>query len=95
MSFASPSPLSRRNAPKTPAGSEKMTAKELVAKLDHAFSHFDGIAAQHDLEKLKTIGDAYMCAGGIPAASETHAVDAVRAAWAMQAWMEEVARDRE
>ncbi len=45
---------------------------ELVALLDDAFSRFDRLAAKHGVEKIKTIGDAYMVAAGLPMASERH-----------------------
>lgn len=65
----------------------KLTPKEVLQELDHYFSAFDAIIERHDLEKLKTIGDAYMCAGGLPIPSEGHALAVVRAAWEMQAFM--------
>ncbi len=58
---------------------EQVTAEELVADLDSCFSSFDAIAARRGLEKLKTIGDSYMAAAGVPVARRTHAVDAVLA----------------
>jgi class 3 adenylate cyclase len=64
-----------------------MAPKELVATLDSYFTAFDDIAARHGVEKLKTIGDAYMCVGGIPGANETHALDMVNTAFDMQAYM--------
>jgi class 3 adenylate cyclase len=45
---------------------EELQAEELVELLDFYFSEFDRITLRHRLEKIKTIGDAYMCAGGIP-----------------------------
>ncbi|MCB9569036.1 MAG: FIST C-terminal domain-containing protein [Myxococcales bacterium] len=71
-----------------------MSPAELLAELDFYFSAFDAIIDRHGLEKLKTIGDAYMCAGGIPAPCEGHAIRAVEAAWEMQAFMAEVAAAR-
>jgi len=53
---------------------------ELVDALDYYFRHFDDIIEKHGLEKLKTIGDSYMCTGGVPVSTSTHAVDTVRAA---------------
>lgn len=50
-----------------------MTPADLVHSLDAMFSRFDKIVQKHGLEKLKTIGDAYMCAAGIPEASSDHA----------------------
>jgi class 3 adenylate cyclase/sugar lactone lactonase YvrE len=60
--------------------SEKIAAADLVATLDEYFTAFDAIVSRYGLEKLKTIGDAYMFAGGLPAAKSSHAVDAVLAA---------------
>ena len=58
----------------------EMRPAELLQSLDEAFSQFDQIVRRHGLEKLKTIGDAYMCAAGIPEASHDHALRACRAA---------------
>ena len=60
--------------------SEKIAAADLVATLDEYFTAFDAIVSRYGMEKLKTIGDAYMFAGGLPAAKSSHAVDAVLAA---------------
>ena len=60
--------------------SEKIAAADLVATLDEYFTAFDAIVSRYGLEKLKTIGDAYMFAGGLPSAKSSHAVDAVLAA---------------
>ncbi len=62
------------------AMSEKLTAKELVADIHECFSAFDHIMARHGIEKIKTIGDAYMAAGGLPTPNTTHALDVVKAA---------------
>lgn len=59
---------------------EKLAADELVDVLHGYFSVFDQISARYGLEKLKTIGDAYFCAGGLPARTPSHPVDAVLAA---------------
>ena len=67
---------------------EHMSPEALVAELDNCFRHFDAIALAHGLEKIKTIGDAYMCAGGLPTANDTHPIDAVSAALDMQAELE-------
>ncbi|HBE33642.1 MAG TPA: adenylate cyclase, partial [Cyanobacteria bacterium UBA11368] len=45
---------------------EQMNPQDLVDELDYCFSYFDTIVETHNLEKLKTIGDSYMCVGGIP-----------------------------
>ncbi len=59
---------------------ESLTPQELIEGLDSCFSQFDQIAKKHNLEKIKTIGDAYMAVGGVPLANRTHAVDCVLAA---------------
>jgi PAS domain S-box-containing protein len=53
--------------------SSRMSPKELVSILNEIFSIFDQLAEQHRLEKIKTIGDAYMIVGGLPVAREDHA----------------------
>jgi adenylate cyclase len=63
---------------------ETVSPEELIGELDECFRLFDAIVAQHGLEKIKTIGDAYMCAGGLPAINQSHPFDAVRAAIEMQ-----------
>jgi class 3 adenylate cyclase/ligand-binding sensor domain-containing protein len=57
--------------------SSLMDSDTLVHELDHFFRLFDELCDQHGLEKIKTIGDAYMCAAGIPEPKVTHARDAV------------------
>ncbi len=73
---------------------EGMTPEELIAELDACFSRFDAIARKHKLEKIKTIGDSYMAAGGVPAANPTHAVDSVVAALEIQHFMMELAEKK-
>lgn len=53
--------------------SAQVTPEELVMNLNHVFSAFDVLAEKHGLEKIKTIGDAYMIGGGLPLHSEDHA----------------------
>jgi adenylate cyclase len=64
-----------------------MTPTELVAELNEFFVAFDDIIEKNGLEKIKTIGDAYMCAGGIPTTNKTHPVDIVRAGLQIQEFM--------
>ncbi|HNG89099.1 MAG TPA: adenylate/guanylate cyclase domain-containing protein, partial [Saprospiraceae bacterium] len=56
------------------AFSRRLRAEELVEQIDFYFRAFDDIVTQHGLEKIKTIGDSYMCAGGIPVATPDHAL---------------------
>jgi class 3 adenylate cyclase len=63
--------------------SEKLPPDRLVDALNEYFTAFDEIIARYGLEKLKTIGDSYMFASGLPARRASHAVDAVLAAMEM------------
>ncbi len=67
--------------------SARLTPEQLIDELNECFLAFDEICERHGLEKIKTIGDAYMCAGGLPIPNDTHAADAVRAALEMAAWL--------
>lgn len=60
--------------------SEKLSPTELVEEIHHCYSAFDHIIEKHNLEKIKTIGDSYMCAGGLPVPNKTNAIDIVQAA---------------
>lgn len=73
---------------------ELVTPEELIAELDACFRLFDAIVEQFGLEKIKTIGDSYMCAGGLPKANETHPVDALNAAIAMQRQLAELMQQK-
>jgi class 3 adenylate cyclase len=66
---------------------EKLSPQQVIEELNICFLAFDEICDRHNLEKIKTIGDSYMCAGGIPTANTTNPVDAVNAAFEMQDWM--------
>ena len=59
---------------------EVITADDLVKSVDFYFRKFDEIIGNHNLEKIKTIGDAYMCAGGLPVPNTSNAEDAFKAA---------------
>jgi adenylate cyclase len=59
---------------------EELSAEDLVAVLNEYFSAMDRITERYGLEKLKTIGDSYMYAGGLPVRNPAHPVDAVLAA---------------
>lgn len=59
---------------------ESFTPQQLIEELDTCFRQFDQVAKKHNLEKIKTIGDAYMAVGGVPLANRTHALDCVLAA---------------
>ncbi|HNI94564.1 MAG TPA: adenylate/guanylate cyclase domain-containing protein [Leptospiraceae bacterium] len=74
--------------------SELLSPQDLIQGLDFYFSAFDQIIQKHNLEKLKTVGDSYMCAGGVPRINAAHAVDSVLAALEIQSFMNENSADR-
>lgn len=59
---------------------ENLTPEELVKEIDYYYKHFDEIISRYNIEKIKTIGDSYMCVGGIPIESSTHPVEVSKAA---------------
>jgi adenylate cyclase len=67
--------------------SEQVSAERLIEELNECFFAFDEICKTYNLEKIKTIGDAYMCAAGVPIPNTTNPIDAVRAGLAMQTFM--------
>jgi len=69
---------------------ETLMPDQLVAELDEAFSRFDRIMDKYGLEKLKTIGDAYMFAGGVPVVNNTHEIDAVFGALEIQSFIDKI-----
>jgi class 3 adenylate cyclase/tetratricopeptide (TPR) repeat protein len=66
---------------------EHMEAEDLVRKIHYYFSEFDLIISKFNLEKIKIIGDSYMCAGGIPIPNQTNPADVVSAALEIQQFM--------
>ena len=68
---------------------EKLAAEELVEMLHDYFTAFDQIVARYHLEKMKTIGDSYMCISGLPSRNPAHPVDTVLAAFEMLHAVEE------
>lgn len=60
--------------------SQTLSPKDLVAEIDSYFSEFDRIMVKHGIEKIKTIGDAYMAVCGLPAENHEHALKIIRAA---------------
>lgn len=70
--------------------SQDLTPEALVQSVDRYFSEFDKIIEKHGLEKIKTIGDSYMCAGGLPFATEDHAQKVVAAAFEIAEFVEQI-----
>jgi len=63
--------------------SEKLSAKDLVAEINHCFEAFDGICGKYGVEKIKTIGDSYMAAGGLPVPNKESTKNTILAALEM------------
>ena len=74
--------------------SEKMNATKIVAELHYCFSNFDRIIKKHNIEKIKTIGDSYMCVAGLPVKNSTHTIDAANGALERRDFMEQYKKDR-
>lgn len=75
--------------------STKLSAKELVTELNECFKGFDLILDQYRIEKIKTIGDSYMAASGLPVATKDSVMNAVLAGISMQKFIEERKRANE
>src|ERR1035437_1389512 len=66
---------------------EEMNPEILIDELDKFFFYFDSVVEKFGIEKIKTIGDAYMCAGGIPEKNRTNPVEVILAALEMKGYM--------
>jgi adenylate cyclase len=66
---------------------EEMNPEILIDELDKFFFYFDSVAEKFGIEKIKTIGDSYMCAGGIPEKNRTNPVEVILAALEMKRYM--------
>ncbi|MCB0733148.1 MAG: GAF domain-containing protein [Flavobacteriales bacterium] len=67
--------------------SESLTPAELVEEIDYCFRAFDEIIGRHGLEKIKTIGDAYLAVAGLPMPQDNHAARAIQAAVEIREFM--------
>jgi len=74
---------------------EKLTPEELVKEIDTYFREFDAIMARYGVEKIKTIGDAYMAAGGLSNDNTTAAFDVTNAAFDVLKIVEDLKNERE
>lgn len=74
---------------------ETMSPEVLVKEIDFCFSQFDHIVAKHGLEKIKTIGDAYMCAGGLPLSNSSSPTDVIHAALEIRNFMTNLKIERD
>jgi class 3 adenylate cyclase len=74
---------------------EEVNPEVLIDELDKFFFHFDTVVEKYNIEKIKTIGDAYMCAGGIPQSNRTNPVEVILAALEMQEYMKNLKKARD
>jgi class 3 adenylate cyclase len=68
--------------------SEELTAEEIVEQINFCFSGFDNILDKYNIEKIKTVGDSYMCAGGLPVINTSNPRDVMNAAIEIRHFME-------
>lgn len=74
--------------------SQNLTPEVLVNSVDYYFSKFDEIIEKYGLEKIKTIGDAYMCAGGLPFPDKKHSTKIIQAAFEITKFVEESKKNK-
>ncbi len=75
--------------------SEKLNPEKLIEDLDHCFKNFDQIIEKYELEKIKTIGDAYMCAGGLTKEQPDHAQRVIKAAIEIQSFLQSLKKEKQ
>lgn len=73
---------------------ESMDSSALMDELDEILFEFDSIVAKYKIEKIKTIGDTFMCAGGIPVKNITNPIDVVMAAMEMRNYLENYEQEK-
>jgi adenylate cyclase len=69
---------------------EHRNSDEVIDELDQILFHFDQVVVKHNIEKIRTVGDAYMCAGGVPIKNNTNPLDVVLAALEMQEYLKQL-----
>ena len=72
----------------------QLSAEDLVKEIDSYFQAFDNIVEKHGLEKIKTIGDAYLCVGGLPVPDSRAAEKVIMAALEMQEYVKRVKEEK-
>jgi len=75
--------------------SEKLSPEEIVEIVDHHYKGFDKIIEKYKIEKIKTMGDAYMCVSGLPRFNEDHASNAIKAALEILEFVNDYNKKRE
>ncbi len=75
--------------------SDQLSVHDLIKELSMYFEKFDSITSAHYIEKIKTIGDSYMCAGGIPIRNRSNPIDTALAALEIQEFVKESNREKQ
>jgi class 3 adenylate cyclase len=75
--------------------SDRLAPEELVAEIDYCFKAFDEITTNQNLEKIKTIGDAYLAVCGLPVVNKNHALNTVNAALAISEFIIQYRKERQ
>ncbi len=75
--------------------SEEQDAEALIDELDDFFFHFDDVVEFHNIQKVKSIGDTFMCAGGIPQKNRTNPIEVITAALEMQDYLRKLQAESE
>ena len=73
---------------------DDVDSEKLMDELDQVMWHFDELLKKYNIHKIKTIGDSYMCAGGIPVKNITNPIQVVLAALMMQHYLREIRDDK-
>ena len=73
---------------------QQLDHEELIAELNRCFMFFDDVCVRHNIEKIKTVGDSFMCAGGIPIKNTTNPVDVVLAAFEMRDFISRLKKEQ-
>jgi len=73
--------------------SEKNTPENIVDFIDYYFRAFDRIMEKHNIEKIKTIGDAYLCVSGIPNEDPNHVINMLNAAFEIQEFVHKTMKE--
>jgi len=75
--------------------SEELNAEALIDELDNFFIYYDTIVEKHNIQKVRSIGDTFMCAGGIPKKNRTNPIEVILAALEMQAFLKKMQEESE
>ncbi|MFA5781063.1 MAG: adenylate/guanylate cyclase domain-containing protein [Bacteroidales bacterium] len=73
---------------------QQLEPQELVSELNRCFVFFDDVCVRHNIEKIKTVGDSYMCAGGLPIKNKTNPIDMVLAAFEIRDFINRLKKEQ-